>query len=57
MTKLAKRNLRKRKALIISGLNKEYSLQYAFLDIKEHKQEVSTMINNDEYEICRFAFH
>ena len=45
MTKLAKRNLRKRKALIISGLNKEYSLQYAFLDIKEHKQKVSTMIN------------
>lgn len=43
MTKLAKRTLRKRKALIISGLNKEYSLQYAFLDVKENKQEVSIL--------------
>ena len=51
VTKLAKRILRKRTTLILSGLNKEYSLQYAFLDIKEHKQEVSTMIQNDEYEI------
>ena len=41
VTTLAKRILRKRKALVLSGLNKEFSLQYAFLDVKEHKPEVS----------------
>ena len=45
VTKLAKKILRKRKTLILSGLNKEYSLQYAFLDVKEHKPEVSTSIS------------
>ena len=46
MTTLAKRILRKRKALVLSGLNKEYSLQYAFLDVKEHKPEVSISRRN-----------
>ena len=44
MTKLAKKTLRKRKGLTLSGLNKEYSLQYAFLDVRVQKQEVSNEI-------------
>ena len=53
VTTLAKKILRKRKALVLSGLNKEFSLQYAFLDVKEHRTEVSISRHNS----MGFSYH